>query len=94
MNQPPNPFEGNSSSPHPLAGLNLPAPTTEDDNLNSPIERPKVHDPRTLELLKRFYITLIVIGIAIGGVVSIGVIALMKQLGLTAVPAKVENSSK
>ncbi len=36
--------------------------------------------------LKRLYITLILVGFAIGGVVSIGVVALMRHFELTQAP--------
>lgn len=39
---------------------------------------------------KRFYLILLVIGLAIGAVASIGVVALLRHWGLTDVPAQVE----
>ncbi|MEY3866777.1 MAG: hypothetical protein RLZZ338_668 [Cyanobacteriota bacterium] len=92
-NQPPNPLNGKSSSPHPLANVNLPnidPRLLESDNNGSP-----KYDSNTMEVVKKVYITLIVIGLVIGGFLSIGVLAVMKHFGLLGVPpAQVQQQTK
>jgi hypothetical protein len=48
-----------------------------------------------MEVVKKVYITLIVIGLVIGGFLSIGVLAVMKHFGLLGVPpAQVQQHTK
>jgi amino acid permease len=85
MNQPPNPF--NSNQQNPLDPLQQ-----DQSEFNRENEQlPKAYHPATKKTLQKLFLFLIIIGIAIGGVLSVGVIALMQKAGLTNVPARVDN---
>ncbi|MEG4318103.1 MULTISPECIES: hypothetical protein [unclassified Microcoleus] len=82
MNQPPNPF--NSSPSNPLDPLQQ-----ELDEQGEGL--PKRYHPATKKTLQKLFLILIVVGVVIGGIVSVGVISLMQKAGLTDVPARVQN---
>lgn len=50
-------------------------------------------DPKRVQIAtrnaKRFYLILLVLGLAIGAVASLGIVAVMQRLGLTDVPSGV-----
>lgn len=90
--QSPNSLPGHSSSPHPLSSTYI--PPTHDPQLPQKLEFSQSHHDysRALEVVKRLYITLIIIGLVIGGVLSVGVLAAMKHFGLLGVPVPVEKT--
>ncbi len=45
---------------------------------------------KTLKNLKRIYVILLVIGLIIGGVASVGIVTAINKQGLTDVPARVD----
>ncbi|MCU0547644.1 MAG: hypothetical protein MUE44_36710 [Oscillatoriaceae cyanobacterium Prado104] len=85
MNQAPNPF--NSDRPNPLDPLQQ-----ENSEFNQDNGQPRAYHPATKKTLQKLFLILIVIGVVIGGVLSVGVIALMQKAGLNDVPARVNNS--
>lgn len=85
MNQAPNPFNSNQSNP-------LDPLQQENSELNGDNGQPRAYHPATKKTLQKLFLILIVIGVAVGGVLSVGVIALMQKAGLTNVPARVDNS--
>jgi hypothetical protein len=85
MNQLPNPFNSNPSNP--LDPLNQKRDEADRENEGLP----KAYHPATKKTLQKLFIILIVGGAIIGGILSIGVITLMQKVGLTDVPARVQN---
>ena len=81
MNQPPNPF--NSTPSNPLDPLQQ-----ELDEQGEGL--PKGYHPATKKTLQKLFLILVVVGVVIGGIVSVGVISLMQKAGLTDVPARVQ----
>ena len=82
MNQPPNPFNSNPSNP-------LDPLEQEVDEQGEGL--PRQYHPATKKTLQQVFLTLVVVGAIIGGILSIGVISLMQKAGLTDVPARVQN---
>lgn len=82
MNQAPNPFNSNPSNP-------LDPLQQELDEQGEGL--PKRYHPATKKTLQKLFLILIVVGVVIGGVLSVGVISLMQKAGLTDVPARVQN---
>ncbi|MBE9183233.1 hypothetical protein IQ270_00455 [Microcoleus sp. LEGE 07076] len=82
MNQAPNPFNSNPSDP-------LDPLEQEVDEQGEPL--PRQYHPATKKTLQKVFLILIVVGVVIGGILSVGVISLMQKAGLTDVPARVQN---
>ncbi|MEG3861757.1 hypothetical protein [Microcoleus sp. herbarium12] len=82
MNQAPNPFNSNPSDP-------LDPLQQELDDRGEGL--PKHYHPATKKTLQKLFLILIVVGVVIGGIVSVGVISLLQKTGLTDVPARVQN---
>ena len=82
MNQAPNPFNSNPSNPLDPLEQQL---EEQGENL------PRQYHPATKKTLQKVFIILVVAGAIIGGILSIGVISLMKKAGLTDVTARVQN---
>ncbi|MEG3979124.1 hypothetical protein QT970_31615 [Microcoleus sp. herbarium8] len=82
MNQAPNPFNSNPSNP-------LDPLDQELDEQGQ--ELPSKYHPATKKTLQKGFLILVVIGVVIGGILSVGVISLMQKAGLTDVPARVES---
>ncbi|MGB3264974.1 MAG: hypothetical protein WBA89_13595 [Microcoleus sp.] len=82
MNQAPNPFNSNPSDP-------LDPLDQEVDEQGEAL--PTQYHPATKKTLQKGFLILVVVGVVIGGILSVGVISLMQKAGLTDVPARVEN---
>jgi hypothetical protein len=82
MNQAPNPFNSNPSNP-------LDPLQQELDEQGEGL--PKRYHPATKKTLQKLFLILIVVGVVIGGILSVGVLTLMQKAGLTDVPARVQN---
>ena len=81
MNQAPNPFNSNPSNP-------LDPLEQELDEQGEGL--PRQYHPATKKTLQKAFLILIVVGVVIGGIVSVGVISLMQKAGLTDVPVRVQ----
>ncbi|MEQ9370076.1 MAG: hypothetical protein RIG63_13815 [Coleofasciculus chthonoplastes F3-SA18-01] len=92
-NQNPPEFEhdGVPHSHHPQRdGADEKSPDTEQESLD-PNLSPE-HIKATKKSLKRIYITLLIMGLLLGGVVSVGVVIALDRMGLTDAPADVEET--
>ncbi|MGJ3251276.1 MAG: hypothetical protein ACFE0J_09120 [Elainellaceae cyanobacterium] len=57
------------------------------------LDPPKEGDRQTVRrVMTRLYIILLVVGLGIGAIVSVGVVMLIERLGLTDVPQQVEDN--
>ncbi len=99
MNQPPS----NNSHHHPIDdsgnGSRSPSPTPEPIEVVESVEvveSTELSEARQAQIqatqrsFQRLYLILLVIGLAIGGVVSIGVATLLDRFGLSNPPAQIE----
>lgn len=89
-NQNPPEFE-QDGFPHPQQdGEEDRSANTEQDTLDSNLSPDNIK--ATKQSLKRIYITLLIIGLVLGGVVSVGVVIALNRMGLTDTPAEVEET--
>jgi len=89
-NQNPPEFEHNGFPPPQRDGADETSPDTEQESLD-PNLSPE-HIKATKKSLKRIYITLLIMGLLLGGVVSVGVVIALDRMGLTDAPADVEET--
>lgn len=88
--QPPNQSNGNGKDIEPQNGSRLPVARNGKG----------IHPPNEERLraakkqAQRFYIMLLVAGLAIGALTSIGIVALIQRLGLTEIPPLVEPAQR
>ncbi|MGJ3245220.1 MAG: hypothetical protein ACFE0I_03995 [Elainellaceae cyanobacterium] len=65
----------------------------QESNGKESLDPPKEGDRQTVRrVMIRLYIILLVIGLGIGAIVSVGVVMLIERLGLTDVPQQVEDN--
>lgn len=65
----------------------------QESNGKESFNPPKEGDRKTVRrVMTRLYIILLVIGLGIGAIVSVGVVMLIERLGLTDVPQQVEDN--
>ncbi|XGV88887.1 MAG: hypothetical protein ACAF42_07980 [Limnothrix sp. BL-A-16] len=85
----------NSSNPNPLggSGSSLPgslpgSPTGEPggDRYGTGLVAPQSVDARTKKLMQRTFLILLLAGLAIGAVISVGVVIAFQKFGLVGVP--------
>lgn len=90
-NQPPNAFNANEPFSQDPNVLNIPEREVGSSNRAASSESGNT-PPRekTLKNLKRLYVILLVIGLIIGGVASVGIVTAINKQGLTDVPARVD----
>ncbi|TAG54185.1 MAG: hypothetical protein EAZ28_25605 [Oscillatoriales cyanobacterium] len=67
------------------------APNPFNSNPSDPLDPLEQQPDDRGEELPKLFLILIVVGVVIGGVLSVGVISLMQKAGLTDVPARVQN---
>ncbi len=78
----PNPFGGGSGPQLPTSPLDQP----EGDRYGTGLTPPKSVDARTKKLMQRTFIILLLAGLAVGAVLSIGVVIAFQKFGLLGVP--------
>ena len=88
-------FNSNNSDPFNQSknASNLPFPKTDIEQITEEMverEHPQVRDPRTVEIIRRSFIILTVIGLVIGVFVAAGVLYIMDKFNITADPARIE----
>ena len=89
-NQNPPEFE-HDGLPHPQRdGVNEISPNPKRESLDPNLSSDDIK--ATKKSLKRIYITLLIIGLILGGVVSVGVVIALDRMGLTNAPAEVEET--
>jgi|GEM_PF-3172891 len=92
-NQNPPEFE-HDGFPHPhhpqRDGADEASPDTEQESLD-PNLSPE-HIKATKKSLKRIYMILLIMGLLLGGLVSVGVVIALDRMGLTDAPADVEET--
>ena len=71
----------------------MPLSQLPDENTTDVSQSPVQANEANRKQLKQIYISLILIGLAVGGVLSVGIVFAMNRFGLTARPAPVEQSS-
>lgn len=94
-NQPPNAFNANEPFPQNPKVLNMPSQEVGSSNSAVPTESGYTPaKPKTVKNLKRIYGILLVTGLIIGGVISVGIVAALNKAGLTDAPVRVEESGQ
>ncbi len=84
MNQRPN------SNPNPFDDT-PPAETSQNSGKkDEQMEVLEVYNPQTKVMLERFTLMLIAVGIIIGAILSVGIVYILEQTGLTATPNEVQ----
>jgi len=92
MQQPPNPFQGDRDNP--FVETDIPSDPVfqrmdDDAPAPTPIDRTDIQPQ-----LKKLYLTLIAIGLAIGLVISIAVLRVIDHFGLSDVPAQQDSPTQ
>ncbi|HLO50945.1 MAG TPA: hypothetical protein VK211_21190 [Kamptonema sp.] len=87
-NQTPDPFDTNQPS-------NRFDPQNLGNELNSQNGNlsPRGYHPNTKKVLQKVFITLVVVGVIFGGLLSIGILKLMQHYGLTNVPPREQKAN-
>jgi cytochrome c-type biogenesis protein CcmE len=69
-------------------------PPTDSNGKNSQSNSDDANRQHIQQVMRRLYIILIVVGLGLGAIVSVGIVALIQRLGLTDVPEQVDDSNQ
>lgn len=84
MNQRPNP------NPNPFDDTPPPEASQNSGQKDKSMEVLEVYNPETKVMLERFTLMLIAVGVIIGAILSVGIVYILEQTGLTATPNEVQ----